>query len=120
MHKNILIIEDDDSLREGLNFILTDEKFNVLALSDGYNALKKAEKFKPDIFVIDYRLPGPNGLSISKNIRQSKSLGHTPIIIISASGQNLEPMVKQAGANILVKKPFEVDQLLDVIKNNLN
>ncbi len=120
MEKSIIIVEDDDALREGLEIILSDIGYKVAAVSDSAMLNGRLTDFNPDLFLVDYRLPGENGLNIATSVRTKKDYKKTPIIIMSASGQNLQKEAKSAGANDYIRKPFDVDILIRLIKSYLS
>jgi DNA-binding response OmpR family regulator len=119
MQKNIVIIEDDESLQEGLCLIFNNEDFCVRAVSNADNLGQLVRDFSPDLYLIDYRLPGDNGIEITQNIRAHENGNRIPIIIMSASGQSLQEEALRAGADGFIRKPFDVDDLIALVKNNL-
>ncbi|HZZ98769.1 MAG TPA: response regulator [Candidatus Saccharimonadia bacterium] len=116
----IILVEDDYSLAEGLQLILQDEGYEVLVLSDGDEVEKQLAIHKPDLMIIDYRLPGRDGASITRAIRQQKNTARLPIIITSAGQRNFEMLAKQAGAMAFLGKPFEIDELLSLVRKQLS
>lgn len=119
MKKNLILIEDDDALREGLALILIHQQYQVRAFPDNAH-FQKFKNLPVDIYLIDYRLPGANGLTITQNIRRRAAGKATPIIILSASGDNLPDKARSAGANAFIRKPFEISDLIIQISRLLN
>jgi DNA-binding response OmpR family regulator len=117
--KKILLIEDDDSLRDGISLLLLDEGYQIKSLPDGSNFQRIVSEFKPDLYLIDYRLPGKDGLEITKIIRSSSTKSQTPVILLSATGDNLPEKARIAGANEFVRKPFNIDNLIELIQKHL-
>jgi DNA-binding response OmpR family regulator len=112
----ILIIEDDEALRETLILTLEAEGFGVIAASDGQQGLELALKEGADLIALDMVLPKISGLEICKKIRENKVL--TPIIMIS--GQRKEEIDKvlglELGADDYLLKPFGPHEFLARIK----
>lgn len=117
--KKILLIEDDDALREGISVVLADEGYNIKVLADGSNFQKIVSKFHPNLYLVDYRLPGKDGLEITKIIRSLPKGSTTPVVLLSATGDNLPEKARQAGANEFIRKPFDIDNLIGIIQKYL-
>jgi two-component system phosphate regulon response regulator PhoB len=119
MNKQIIIIEDDESLAEGLNLILQDEGFDTFVSRDGRDIETKIQQKAPDLFVIDYRLPNEDGVTIIKRLRSKEETKEVPIIMMSASQTNTPQIAIEAGADAFLSKPFDVDDLLLIVHNYL-
>ena len=121
MNKNIfhiLVVDDDDRIRELLKQYLEDNQFLVTTANDALDAKKKLEIIKFDILVLDIMMPGESGLSLTKEIKQNNP---TPIILLTAKGEvrdRIEGL--ELGADDYLGKPFEPKELLLRIKNILN
>ena len=110
----ILVIEDEDSIRESLAFLLTKEGYQVEAVSSGSEAIEQFEKFNPDLILLDIMLPGLSGVEITKKIRQTSQ---TPIIMLTAKDTELDKVLGlEIGADDYVTKPFSGRELLARIK----
>lgn len=116
--KTILIVEDDNHIRDLLEDILKEEiKCNVFGASDGHTALLLLHKVTPDLFLLDYRLPyGINGINLIYHIRSVNTFEHTPIILMSACLDLKLPIVQ--GVRFL-RKPFELDILLRLVQEDM-
>lgn len=113
--RRVLIIDDDREISELLVDILgRDNRFEVKAVSNGFDAGAMSKEFKPDILLLDYMLPDINGTVVCERVRNDPYLAHTKIIIISgaASAAEIEKF-KQAGADDFIKKPFDLNKLVD-------
>ena len=83
--KTILIVEDDASIDEFLQRILSEETpYTPLVVTNGFEALKVTREVKPNLFVLDYHLPGVDGIELYDQLHAVKALKDTPAIIISA------------------------------------
>lgn len=118
--KKVLLIEDDSSLAEGLQIILKDEGYDVLYKPDGRALLATVRTYKPSIVLMDFRLPGKDGSALTKSIKSSPDTQNIPVIIMSAHQQNLRIVSKEIGANAFLLKPFEIEDLLTVIKQHIS
>jgi two-component system sensor histidine kinase TorS len=111
--KNILVIEDDDGIREILGEILTEETIHQVFLAqDGESGLNMLQDATPDLCLLDYRLPDINGLELIDRIRRIKGYEQTPMVLMSASlsRENV------TGPNLrYFRKPFDLDKLLEMV-----
>ncbi len=114
----ILVVDDDESIRKRLTFILLDRKFNVETASNGENALKKVGVQFFNIAVLDYRLPDMDGVILGKNIKRIST--ETEVIILSGRA-TLESAISAIKENIYdyLTKPVDPDKLIEVINSAL-
>ena len=121
MNKNIfhiLVVDDDDRIRELVKEYLEENNFLVTTAVDALDAKKKLEIIKFDILILDIMMPGESGLSLTKEIKK-KNL--TPIILLTAKGETGDRIHGlELGADDYLGKPFEPRELLLRIKNILN
>lgn len=118
MQKLIQIIEDDEDIRDVIEFILQESEYEV-------NVASNAKEFKinllntlPDLILMDVRLPDGNGLELCRKLKQSIETRHIPVIIISAHA-TAEESSKLAMADDFVAKPFDLDDLVKLIEHHL-
>ena len=121
MNKNIfhvLIVDDDDRIRELVKQYLEENNFLVTSAKDALDAKKKLEILKFDILILDIMMPGQSGLSLTKEIKKNNS---TPIILLTAKGETQDRIKGlELGADDYLGKPFEAKELLLRIKNILH
>ena len=121
MSKNIfhiLVVDDDDRIRDLIKQYLEDNNFLVTSAKDALDAKKKLEILKFDILVLDIMMPGESGLSLTKEVKKNNS---TPIILLTAKGETRDRIKGlELGADDYLGKPFEAKELLLRIKNILN
>ena len=120
MNKNIfhiLVVDDDDRIRELVKQYLEENNFLVTSAKDALDARKKLEIVKFDILILDIMMPGESGLSLTKEVKKK---GSTPIILLTAKGET-QDIIKglELGADDYLGKPFEPKELLLRIKNIL-
>jgi len=121
MSKNIfhvLVVDDDDRIRELVKQYLEENNFLVTSAKDALDAKKKLEVLKFDILVLDIMMPGESGLSLTKTIKKNNS---TPIILLTAKDETHDRIKGlELGADDYLGKPFEAKELLLRIKNILH
>jgi len=121
MNKNtfhILVVDDDDRIRELVKQYLEENNFLVTTAVDALDAKKKLEIIKFDILILDIMMPGESGLSLTKEMKKNNQ---TPIILLTAKGETEDRIHGlELGADDYLGKPFEPKELLLRIKNILN
>ena len=121
MNKNtfhILVVDDDDRIRELVKQYLEENNFLVTTAVDALDAKKKLEIIKFDILILDIMMPGESGLSLTKEMKKNNQ---TPIILLTAKGETGDRIHGlELGADDYLVKPFEPKELLLRIKNILN
>jgi len=121
MNKNIfhiLVVDDDDRIRELVKQYLEENNFLVTSAIDAFDAKKKLDIIKFDILIIDIMMPGQSGLSLTKEIKKSNK---TPVILLTAKDEAADRIQGlELGADDYLGKPFEAKELLLRIKNILN
>jgi|TARA_B110000438_G_scaffold278436_1_gene302005 two-component system phosphate regulon response regulator OmpR len=112
---HILVVDDDDRIRELIKEYLNENNFIVSSAIDANDAKNKIEHFKFDLLVLDVMMPGQNGYDLTKEIKKKTNV---PIILLTAKGE-VENRIKglEIGADDYLGKPFEPKELLLRIKN---
>jgi len=117
--KKILIVEDEDNLRELVQDRLVGEGFDVVAAADGFQALAKARTFLPNLIILDLMIPKMDGYSICRLLKSGGMAG-TPIIMFSArSSPDDVRRGLDMGASAYISKPFDAPVLLAKIRELL-
>ena len=115
---HILVVDDDDRIRDLVKQYLEDKKYIVTTARDSSDAKKKIEVVKFDIIILDIMMPGESGLSLTKEIKKNNP---TPIILLTAKGETQDRIAGlELGADDYLGKPFEPKELLLRIVNILN
>ena len=118
MAKKILVIEDEKDIRDTIVYILEEEKYEVVSSGDS-KILKSIDNIKPDMILMDNWLTewksDANGQQLSKELKSNPATSHIPIIIISAVS-NIKEIAEAGLADTYQKKPFDMSELVDVVK----
>ena len=111
---SVLVVEDEQSLREPLVYILQREGFEVLEAADGPSALIEWQNGSPDLILLDLMLPGMSGVDVCREIRTRSNV---PIIMVTAKDSEVDKVVGlEIGADDYVVKPYSTRELLARIK----
>lgn len=113
--QKILVIDDDESLRETIGVMLERENYAPILASDGKSGLDKAFTQKPQLLLVDLRLPQMSGFEVCKQLRADRI--QTPIIVLSAVSDEVDKvLLLEIGADDYIVKPFGTRELLARIK----
>jgi len=116
--QTILVIDDDESLRDTIGVLLEREGFQAVLASDGKSGLDRAILGKPALILADLRLPDLSGVEVCKRLRTSGV--RTPIIVLSAVGEEIDKvLLLEMGADDYVVKPFSPMELVARLKRLL-
>jgi CheY-like chemotaxis protein len=117
----ILIAEDEPDIRDLITFTLGFAGYEVVAASNGEEAVKLAREVTPDLILMDVRMPRLTGYEACAQIKEDPKTRHIPVIFLSAKGQDSEIQTGlQAGAAEYLLKPFAPDQLTSRIQSILS
>ena len=110
----ILVVEDDDDIRELVAFSLEDEGYKVEQAADGLKGLELAEALQPDLIVLDLMLPGRDGLSVCRELnKKAADAMPSPILMLTARGEEMDRIIGfEYGADDYVVKPFNIRELM--------
>lgn len=107
---NILLVEDEDGIRELISLYLTKEGFDVSPVGDGETALKELDAHPFDLVILDLMLPGIDGFAVCRKVRET---ANTPIIMLTARADDVDKVMGfELGADDYVTKPFNPRELV--------
>jgi DNA-binding response OmpR family regulator len=118
MKKKILVVDDDDGILDAFQAMLESVGYTVAVCSDGECVNQFVEDDPPDLILLDVLLSGRDGREVCQELKKNEQTKAIPVIMVSA-----HPRVKQstldAGADDFLEKPFEMEELLAVVRRNL-
>jgi two-component system, OmpR family, response regulator len=115
----ILVVEDDDTLRDILAEALREDGYTVELAEDGEVALELARRWRPDLLILDLMMPNMDGEELVSSIRQVQGAASLPIIVVSAS-RRAEEVGARIGARAALRKPFDLFELTERVSEALN
>lgn len=114
MQHKILIVDDDENICELLNLYLKKDGFDTVIANNGRQAVEYAEKYSPDLIMLDIMLPELDGWQVCREIRKKSEV---PIIMLTAKGETFDKILGlELGADDYVTKPFDTKEVIARIK----
>lgn len=119
MSKRILILDDDVDILDILSVILLECRYVIEAQLSGEKIFEVINAFHPDLVLMDVMLADMDGRIICRNIKENSVTRTIPVILISATHDLEESLHQQGAPNDFIKKPFDIDNLINKIERQL-
>mgnify|MGYP001466596553 FL=1 len=117
MAKKILVVDDEPDLLKVVTFRLRKLGYDIIEATDGQKAIALIQEHRPDLILLDLRLPIMDGWEVCRRVKADDQLKHIPIVFLTASvGALNSEMTKELKAEYLLVKPFEPEKLLEIVK----
>jgi DNA-binding response OmpR family regulator len=112
----VLIVDDEPNILVALEFLLTQEGYDVSKATNGKEALSVMENLTPDILVLDVMMPGMDGFDVAREVRANEHFSDTRIIFLTAKGTQADRFKGYSnGAEVYLTKPFENAHFIQTI-----
>jgi DNA-binding response OmpR family regulator len=118
-NKKILICDDDEDILEMLGLILEDTGYEIITECNSLNINRIIESQSPDLIILDLWMPALSGDEVLRGLRKNPQTENLPVIVISASREG-KIIADQAGASGYIAKPFDYDELIFKINQQLS
>ncbi len=116
-HKKILVVEDEQDIRQLITLYLEKEGFRTVSAATGAEGLRQAKQGKPDLVILDLMLPEMDGLEVCKRLRSAPDTALLPIIMLTAKAEESDTIIGlELGADDYVTKPFSPKTLVARVK----
>ena len=120
MHnKTILIFDDDINILEICSIVLEHFGYRVAVSETSHNVIERVEEIQPDLVLMDNWIPSIGGVEATQRLKAHPIYRDIPVIFLSAN-HNLEKLAQDAGADIFLEKPFDLDVLENTVKKMLS
>ncbi len=119
MAKTVLIVEDEEAVRELEKFILEQQGYDVMEARDGLEGLTKAEFRKPDLILLDLMMPDVSGGRMFDEMKRHPATGDIPIIVVTGKPDAHQIFDDEIGQENVVMKPFEADTLISRVQHHI-
>ena len=121
MHERILIVDDEAPVASLLEQALRQEGYEVARADDGMDAMNRIQAFEPDVVVMDVMMPRLDGVQTTRLLRRNRNYRDTVIIALSArTDQPARDAMRDAGANLYMRKPFTIARLVEHVRELLD
>lgn len=118
MKARILLADDDHDLVMTLKRLLEFHGFQIFTAYEGVRVMELAKKKKPDLIILDIKMPAGDGHTILQNLRSQDETSGIPVLILTGLEEtNLEEEMKSAGAQEFLKKPYDSEELLQKVES---
>ena len=113
----VLVVDDDDVIRQLITVNLELEGFEVVPAVDGQDALDKVKDAQPDVVTLDVMMPRVDGWEAAARLREDPETAHIKVILLSARAQESDiQRGERIGVDAYLTKPFDPDELIDVVR----
>lgn len=119
MSKTVLVVEDEETVRELEKFILEQSGYDVVTARDGLEGIAKAEFRRPDLILLDLMMPDVSGGRMLDEMKQHPSTSGIPIIVVTGKPDAHETFDGEIGPDNVIMKPFEPDGLLARVREQI-
>src|SRR5438477_7377487 len=116
----LLLADDSVTIQRVIELTFADEDVEVVAVSDGDQAIARLEAAPPDIVLADIGMPGRNGYEVARYIKQSPRLAHIPVVLLTGAFEPIdEERAREAGCDGVLAKPFEPHLVIGRVRDLL-
>lgn len=116
-NKKVLIVDDEEHIRELIKFNLKKEGYDIEVAVNGREAIEIIKKIKFDLILLDLMLPEIDGLEVCKEIRKNENTSDIPVMMITAKGEEFDKVLGlELGADDYITKPFSIRELIARVK----
>jgi len=115
-HKNVLIVDDDNDIREAISQILEYEGYEVTTAANGQEGLDCIKSKRPSLILLDLMMPVMNGWQFKSELDSDPGLSEIPVVVLSADG-SVQQRQNELGRAGYLKKPIQLETLLDTVRH---
>ena len=120
MAKRILVVEDNDLNRKLFCDVLKANGYEVVPVADGQNVLATAQRFAPDLVIMDIQLPNVSGIDLIAQLKADNDLNGVPVLAVTAyAGKGDEERIRDAGAADYLAKPVSIGPFMTSVRTLL-
>lgn len=116
--RHVLVVDDDPDIRTVLSIGLEMSDFSVAAAVDGFEAEMMARRLRPHVIILDWMMPGLDGVTLLRNLKSDELTRDIPVIMLTAKTADADVLEGwQAGAAYYMTKPFDIDHLIEFLES---
>lgn len=114
---NILVIDDEAEITEIIETFLKDAGYQVLVENSSVMGIERAKSFKPDLILLDIMMPFMDGYEVCEELKKNKETENIPVIFLTGKdARSDEGKSFKAGGDMFIKKPFNCERLLEIVR----
>jgi len=114
---DILVVDDSYPMARTIAYALRSNGYGCRIATDGFEALQKMKEQRPDVVILDIRMPGMDGIEVCRKMRQNKALKDVYVLMLSGVAQDSDyARAIEAGADECVSKPFDPPKVLERVR----
>ena len=117
MSKKILIIDDEESIRDILDVLLSSEDYEIIQADSGEAGLELAKLDPPDLIILDVMMPRMSGYMVAKHLKLDERLQDIPIVLLTATANVAGNIMLDMPTPYRLTKPFDPDELLEMVRS---
>ncbi|WP_207426359.1 response regulator [Pedobacter sp. SYSU D00535] len=114
--KKILVCDDDKDILEIIDFLLSENGWEVVTTTHVDRIIEQVEEAKPCVIIMDNWIPSTGGIIATQTIKSHPQHGNIPVIY-STANNDIESLAARAGADLFISKPFNLDNLEQIVDN---
>lgn len=119
--RKVLLADDEDDIKLIIQMFLETSGYEVITAYDGLDAIEKAKETKPDLILMDIMMPVIDGIEVTRQIKSLEETKHIPVVMLTAAAQSaMVERAMKAGASDYISKPFEPENLKNVVDQILD
>jgi CheY-like chemotaxis protein len=113
--KKILVVEDDEQVRELIRIALETQGYSVVTAENGLSGYERAVELKPDLIITDVYMPAADGVHLIRHVRDTEGISSTPILVTTGFGTGGATFSLTQGADAYEPKPINIQSLFDTV-----
>ncbi len=117
--KKVWIVDDDKPILDAVDIVLKEAGYETRIFENSKKLMQILSITKPDLILLDILLSGESGIDVCRNLKNDEDFQKIPVILMSAD-MHLDKKYQDAKANSYLKKPFDIDALVDLVEQNLS
>lgn len=115
--KLVLVVDDEPSITDVLEILLSSEGYAVIKAKDGQEGIEKAKRYIPDAMILDVMMPKMSGYLVASLMEKDENLKHIPVILLTATAQIAGHITLEIPAHQKLSKPFKPEKLLGILED---